>query len=184
MDQLLVERTAVPQADVDRAREIQKSVGGRLGPLLVRTGALSEDSLLRTLAEQTGRTYLHAGDALPDSLEVYRFGSESPTKLDWFSITRCSCWEWDSTLCCLARDVFDRASRESLGYFHPDADGDRPSAVFCFLAGKGYTRKNLQTRLFSVSCRVERSLTLRLHDRPSPPCITIDEGCMSRVRIE
>ena len=73
---LLVERNDVQQADVGHAREIQKSVGGRLGLLLVRTGVISEDLPLRTLAEQTGFAYLPDGDALPDSLEVYRFGSE------------------------------------------------------------------------------------------------------------
>ena len=123
-------------------------MGGRLGPLLVRTGALSEDSLLRTLAEQTGRTYLHAGDALPDSWKCIGSGPSRRPSWTGFSITRCSCWERDGTLCCLARDVFDHASRETLGYFHPDTGGGRPSAGFCFLAGKGYTRKSLQTRLF------------------------------------
>ena len=77
LGQLLVERNDVQQADVDRAREIQKSVGGRLGPLLVRTGVISEDLLLRTLAERTGpHIYLRAGAVLPGNLEVYRFVSE------------------------------------------------------------------------------------------------------------
>ena len=51
LDELLVERNDVQQADIDKALQIQRSVGGRLGPLLVRTGASSEDLLLRRLAE-------------------------------------------------------------------------------------------------------------------------------------
>ena len=129
LGQLLVERNDAQQADVDRAREIQKSVGGRLGPLLVRTGVISEDLLLRTLAEQTGLTYLHDGDALPDSLEVYRFVSESPIKLDWFLDNAVLMWERDGSLHCLARDVLDHALRETLGYFYPAAD-----VTFCLAA--------------------------------------------------
>ena len=54
LDQLLVERKDVAQADIDKALQIQRSVGGRLGALLVRTGAISEDLLLQRLAEQQG----------------------------------------------------------------------------------------------------------------------------------
>ena len=52
LGELLVERSDVQRADVEKALQIQKSVGGRLGPLLVRIGAISEDLLLQRLAEQ------------------------------------------------------------------------------------------------------------------------------------
>ena len=70
---LLVERNDVRPSDMDKALQIQRSVGGRLGPLLVRTGAISEDLLLRRLAEQEGAAYLQDSEDLPDSLDVYRF---------------------------------------------------------------------------------------------------------------
>ena len=117
--ELLVERGAVQADDVARALQIQQSVGGRLGALLVRTGALSEDVLLRTLSEQQGATYLRDADDLPENLEVYRFVAESPVKLEWFLDNGAVLWERDGALCCIARDIRDRALLEMLGYFHP-----------------------------------------------------------------
>ena len=47
LGELLVERNDVRPADIEKTLQIQKSVGGRLGALLVRTGAISEDLLLQ-----------------------------------------------------------------------------------------------------------------------------------------
>ena len=116
---LLVERNDVRPADMDKALQIQRSVGGRLGPLLVRTGAISEDLLLRRLAEQQGAAYLQDSEDLPDSLDVYRFLSESPIKLEWFIDHAVVMWSRDGEIFCLARDVQDRVLLETLNYFHP-----------------------------------------------------------------
>ena len=116
---LLVERNDVRPADMDKALQIQRSVGGRLGPLLVRTGAISEDLLLRRIAEQQGAAYLQDSEDLPDSLDVYRFLSESPIKLEWFIDHAVVMWSRDGEIFCLARDVQDRVLLETLNYFHP-----------------------------------------------------------------
>ncbi len=115
----LVERGAVQPDDVARALQIQQSVGGRLGALLVRTGALSEDILLQTVSEQQDATYLRDVDDLPENQTVYRFLMESPVKLDWFLDTGAVLWERDGELCCIARDIRDRALLETIGYFYP-----------------------------------------------------------------
>ena len=54
LGELLVERGAVRPADLERALELQAAMGGRLGQLLVRIGALSEDQLLEVLSGQLG----------------------------------------------------------------------------------------------------------------------------------
>ena len=46
LGELLVARNDVQPADIEKTLQIQKSVGGKLGALLVRTGAISEDLLL------------------------------------------------------------------------------------------------------------------------------------------
>ena len=84
LGRLLVARSDVQPSDIEKAQQIQKSMGGLLGPLLVRTGAISEDVLLLRLAELLDAVYLRNPDDLPDSLEVYRFLSEAPIKLEWF----------------------------------------------------------------------------------------------------
>ena len=129
LDELLVERNDVQQADIDKALQIQRTVGGRLGPLLVRTGAISEDLLLRRLAEQQGARYLRSADELPDSLDVYQFMAESPVKLDWFLDHAVLMWREDEALYCIARDILDHSLRATLTYFYP-----RERVTFCLAA--------------------------------------------------
>ncbi len=119
LGELLVERNDVSAADIEKTLRIQESVGGRLGALLVRTGAISEDLLLRRLAEQQGARYLRGADELPDSLDVYQFMSESPIKLDWFLDNAVLMWRQGEDLHCIARDIQDRALLATLDYFHP-----------------------------------------------------------------
>ena len=119
LGELLVARNDIQPADLERARQIQTSVGGRLGALLVRTGAISEDLLLQRLAEQQDAIYLRNVEDLPDSLEVYRFISKAPIKLEWFLDNAVLMWSEDGDLCCIARDILDHALLETLSYFYP-----------------------------------------------------------------
>jgi len=119
LGELLVERGAIQQADLDRALYIQKTAGGRLGALLLRTGAISEDVLLATLSDQLGATYLRDGDELPDDLDVYRYMAESPIKLDWFLDHGTIIWEDAGKIGCIAKDIRDTALVETFNYFYP-----------------------------------------------------------------
>ena len=119
LGELLVARNDIQPADLERARQIQKSVGGRLGALLVRTGAISEDLLLQRLAELQDAVYLRNVEDLPDSLEVYRFISKAPIKLEWFLDNAVLMWSEGGDLCCIARDILDHALLETLSYFYP-----------------------------------------------------------------
>ena len=67
---MLVERGAVTADDLAKARQIQESAGGNLGALLVGIGAVSEDILLTTQAEQLDVAYLRHADDLPENLAV------------------------------------------------------------------------------------------------------------------
>ena len=137
LGEMLVERNAVQQADIDRALQIQRTVGGRLGTLLVRTGAVSEDMLLRTLAEQIGVLYLADAEDLPDTLDMYRFMSASPIKLTWFLDNAVLMWQQDESVYCLARDLPDHKVEETLEYFYQTAHaaaGDASPIRFCLAA--------------------------------------------------
>ena len=119
LGELLAARNDVQPSDIEKALQIQKSVGGRLGPLLVRTGAISEDVLLLRLSELLGAVYLRNAGDLPDSLETYQFLSESPIKLEWFLDNAVLMWRQGDELFCLARDIQEHALLEALNYFHP-----------------------------------------------------------------
>ena len=129
LGELLVARSDVQPSDIEKALQIKKSVGGRLGPLLVRTGAVSEDVLLLRLAELLDAVYLRNAEDLPDSLEMYQFLSESPIKLEWFLDHAVLMWSRGEELFCLARDIQDHALLEALNYFFPG----RP-VTFCLAA--------------------------------------------------
>lgn len=116
----LVEQGHVQAEDLQRALQIQAAAGGRLWQLLVRIGAISEDLLLRTLAEQLGVPYLRDSQDLPDSLEVHHFMSASPIKLEWLLDQAVLLWrDGDERLHCLARDILDEKLQETLNYFYP-----------------------------------------------------------------
>ena len=119
LGELLVERGAIQQGDLDRALYIQQSAGGKLGALLLRTGAISEDVLLAALAEQLGAVYLRDDEDLPEDLAVYRFMAESPIKLDWFIDHATLVWQDDGQLRCAAKDIRDSALVETFNYFYP-----------------------------------------------------------------
>ncbi len=119
LGQMLVERKYVQPEDVEKSLKIQASVGGRLGALLVRTGAVSEDLCLQTLADQLDVVYLRNSEELPDSLEVYQFIDQSPIKPDWFVDNAVLMWGEQGNLHCIARDVQDHALLELLNYFYP-----------------------------------------------------------------
>jgi general secretion pathway protein E len=55
LGELLLARALVKPAEIERALAYQAEHGDRLGAILVRTGALSEDALYRVLAEQIGQ---------------------------------------------------------------------------------------------------------------------------------
>ena len=154
LGEMLVERNAVQQADIDRALQIQRTVGGRLGSLLVRTGAISEDALLRALAEQIGALYLADAEDLPDTMDMYRFMSESSIKMEWFLDNAVLMWRQGEDVYCLARDIPDHRVTETLEYFYqatdqapdqtpeqttdqaadPTADPTAPAIRFCLTA--------------------------------------------------
>ena len=120
LGELLVEGGAAQPADIERALAIQETVGGKLGALLVRTGALSEDALLRALSEQLGAPYLSEPGDLPDHRQAYGFMAEAPVKLDWLLDNAALLWRGaDDALCCLARDPEHPPLIEALAYFYP-----------------------------------------------------------------
>ena len=137
LGEMLVERNAAQQADIDRALQIQRTVGGRLGTLLVRTGTISEDTLLRALAEQIGVLYLAEAEDLPNTLDMYRFMSASPIKLTWFLDNAVLMWQQDEVVYCLARDIPDHTVAQTLEYFYQTANpsaGAAPPIRFCLTA--------------------------------------------------
>ena len=117
--ELLLKQDDVCQADLDKALQIQRSIGGRLDAVLLRTGTISEDHLLQRVAEIRGADYLQTTDQLPEKREVCQFIVESSIKEDWFLDNHVLMWRRDGRLHCLARDTMDHGIAATLSYFYP-----------------------------------------------------------------
>ena len=118
--ELLVERNDVLQTDMDKALQIQRSIGGRLDAVLLRTGTISEDLLLQRVAEIQGAEYLRNAEELPGKKDVYEFISEAPIKREWFLDNGVLMWRRNGQLFCIARDIMDHGVLAVLSYFYPD----------------------------------------------------------------
>lgn len=119
LGQLLIARGAIGAADLDRALELQSNVGGRLGSLLVRTGALSEEQLLDVLAEQLRLPLAGRDIALPE-LEAWLVPGEDPLSVDWMQDREALLWQDpEGGIWCASRDPLDTALQEALAYLFP-----------------------------------------------------------------
>ncbi len=77
--QMLIARGLVGAADLERALELQASMGGRIGSLLVRIGALSEEQLLVVLSEQLGFPLAGRDVVLPE-LDAWVVPGQAPAR--------------------------------------------------------------------------------------------------------
>ncbi len=103
--ELLIEARAVHLQDVERALQLQAAAGGRLGSILFRTGAVSEDALLKALGAQLEAPVLGVGAPLPDENRVQQGIAESGIAPDWFVDQRVLLWhEGDDALGWTAQD--------------------------------------------------------------------------------
>jgi general secretion pathway protein E len=59
---VLIDRGLINAADAERARGAQSTLGGSLASMLVRSGAISEQTLLPVLSELTGIGQLSRAD--------------------------------------------------------------------------------------------------------------------------
>lgn len=120
LGQLLLERGAIRQADLDRALELQGGVGGRIGSLLVRIGALSEDQLIEALSAQLRLPVAGRELPLPAGLADWRLPGGADVALDWMQDRDVLLWEDDQGRAwCASRDPLDSELLEALAYLWP-----------------------------------------------------------------
>jgi general secretion pathway protein E len=110
-----VEARLVVPADLARALALQPQIGGRLGQILVRLGALSEEALLPVLAEQLAMPLL-ASVEWPQDNEAFRLGASDPgISVDWWVDQGVAAWRVEGdALRVVARDPLDATVNEVL----------------------------------------------------------------------
>ena len=119
LGQMLIARGTISEADLARALELQASVGGRLGSLLIRIGALSEDQLLDTLCVQLDLPLLGRDVQMPE-VEAWVIPGDDPVSVDWMQDREVLLWlDGDQQVWCASRDPLNPTLREALEYLYP-----------------------------------------------------------------
>ncbi|MBH3953276.1 Flp pilus assembly complex ATPase component TadA [Pseudomonas aeruginosa] len=120
LGQRLLERGLVSGQELERALDLQRRLGGRLGGILVRSGAISENTLMQVLAEQLRLPLV--GDDLrkPSEESIAAFLLSTPINTDWFVEEQLVVWEEGEQLLFAAREPLSPSIRETLGYFYPE----------------------------------------------------------------
>jgi len=111
---MLVDAGLIGAADLERALALQATIGGRLGSVLMRTGALSEDNLLATLRTQLGLPLLGADVVMPDEDDLRAAAALTPSGLEWMLDQQVLAWLDGEALWCAARDPLSPSLREAM----------------------------------------------------------------------
>ncbi|MDE2308853.1 MAG: Flp pilus assembly complex ATPase component TadA [Xanthomonadaceae bacterium] len=132
LGEMLVAAGAVRASEVERALELQQRLGGRIGSLLMRVGAVSEDTLLEALSRQLALPLLERDLPPPDETQLRALAHTPGISLDWLLDQQVLLWEdagghWY----CAARDPLAPGLREELRFVLP---GHEPR--FCLVAGQ------------------------------------------------
>ena len=115
----LLARGLLRPADLDRALDLQAAMGGRLGQLLVRIGALSEDQLLEVLSEQLSLPVLGREAHLPQDPADWGLPGGAGLSPEWMLDQQVLLWCQDDTLYYASRDPIAPALEEALAYARP-----------------------------------------------------------------
>ncbi|MBM3515401.1 MAG: type II secretion system protein [Alphaproteobacteria bacterium] len=113
--QILLSRKTISETDLQKALSVQASVGGRLGAILVRIGAVAEDNVLEALRDQIGFDII-AGENLPQDPAIYlETIKASEIDLNWWVDQSVLAWSGsDAVLHCIARDPLTPSLQETL----------------------------------------------------------------------
>ena len=120
LGELLVEAGLLGPADLERGLALQQKLGGRIGSVLMRIGAVSEDNLLQTLSRQLGMPLMGADVPAPDEDAVRIVAMQAPNGIDWLLDQQVLVWPGEGTdLLCAARDPLQTSLRDAMRHAFP-----------------------------------------------------------------
>ncbi len=121
LGELLAAQGSVQVAEVERALAYQRQSGGRLGAVLLRMGALSEDALLPVLAQQLDMPLLDAEAMLQQLPLVRETLAACGMASEWLQGQELLLWQAaDGVVHCVARNPLDSGLREAVEAAFPD----------------------------------------------------------------
>jgi len=120
LGQFLVQSGTVTVEEVEEALEIQQKVGGRIGALLLRIGAISEDALLDALSEQLAIEIIGDDTELPTIEQLSNCFHSSAINSQWLLKQQVLIWNInESTIAYAGKDILNSEVLTTLEYFYP-----------------------------------------------------------------
>jgi general secretion pathway protein E len=115
LGQILLGRGEIDENDLNKGLTFQASVGGLLGAILIRIGAVSEDAVLDALSFQLGLDII-SNEALPQDPMVYaKTLKDSGIDTEWWIDQATLAWTADDgTIHCISRDPLRPSLQEAL----------------------------------------------------------------------
>src|SRR5208337_1596115 len=118
---LLIEAGLIGETDLARALAFQEQYGGRVGSILVRLGALSEERLMPMLSRQLGLPLLGEKDLPADTDACLEAIKRSGYSVDWWIDQEALPWLADGELWVVARDPLMMDLQEFVAAAYPHA---------------------------------------------------------------
>jgi len=116
LGEILVERGLATAGDIAKALAFQQQFGGRIGSILVRLGALSEESLLPALSQQLDIPVLEGGDWPTDTDAVAAVIDATGLPAEWWADNGVVAWATtEGGYLAVGRDPLDPLANEVLG---------------------------------------------------------------------
>jgi len=122
LGEYLLKKDLIKTEDLERAEAFQKQYAGdRLGTVLIRIGAISEDSLLNILSEMLNMRIIGTHE-IPDDPDIFSQTIEkSGIEPDWWFDQQVLVWEKsERQICCITRDPLNHSIVEVLKHAFPD----------------------------------------------------------------
>ncbi|GGC87432.1 GspE/PulE family protein [Undibacterium terreum] len=113
--ELLIAKQLVSEQDVERALQLQPQLDARLGQILIRIGAISEDNLLPVLAQQLDIPLLDE-TLLPSTAQMIEQAAQlGGLSTNWLLEQEIVLWEnVDGTIACASPNPLNSFARETL----------------------------------------------------------------------
>ena len=122
LGEILVSNSLVSEQEVEKALELQQKIGGKLGGILLRSGAISESTLLEVLSSQLKLPRVGYELKEPSEAAIEGFLDSTSVSLNWFLQEQIVLWEELDKIVVAGKDPVLSTVVETVGYFYPAAN--------------------------------------------------------------
>ena len=117
---LLLQKKLISSEDLQKAKMFQDKFGGKIGGVLIRIGAISEEKLLQILSKLLHIQILDASDLPTDPDGYMEVIQRSGIEADWWLDQEVLSWEGSTgEICFIAKDPVGDSITETLQKFFP-----------------------------------------------------------------